>query len=48
MSKKKTLAVQCASSTVTFFLSGIMTVYALSGVVLIFRDSDFETGKTSC
>jgi hypothetical protein len=24
-----------------FFLSGIMSVYALSGVVLIFRDSDF-------
>ncbi|MCH4552963.1 MULTISPECIES: hypothetical protein [Aestuariibaculum] len=24
-----------------FFLIGIMTVYALSGVVLIFRDSDF-------
>jgi hypothetical protein len=24
-----------------FFLSGIMAVYALSGVVLIFRDSDF-------
>jgi uncharacterized iron-regulated membrane protein len=29
-----------------FFLSGIMTVYALSGVVLIFRDSDFfKTGN---
>jgi uncharacterized iron-regulated membrane protein len=24
-----------------FFLSGIMAVYALSGIVLIFRDTDF-------
>lgn len=25
-----------------FFLAGIMAVYAISGVVLIFRDTDFE------
>ena len=24
-----------------FFLAGIMAVYALSGIVLIFRDTDF-------
>ncbi|AJR02927.1 PepSY domain-containing protein [Siansivirga zeaxanthinifaciens] len=29
-----------------FFLAGIMTVYALSGVVLIFRDSNFLKQET--
>jgi hypothetical protein len=29
-----------------FFLAGIMAVYALSGIVLIFRDTDFLKNKT--
>jgi uncharacterized iron-regulated membrane protein len=29
-----------------FFLAGIMTIYALSGIVLIFRDTDFLKNKT--
>jgi uncharacterized iron-regulated membrane protein len=28
-----------------FFLSGIMTVYAISGIILIFRDTDFLKRK---
>jgi uncharacterized iron-regulated membrane protein len=48
MSKKKTSGtMRIFHRYLGFFLSGIMTVYALSGVVLIFRDSDF-LGKTSC
>ena len=30
-----------------FFLAGIMAVYALSGIVLIFRDTDFLKQETS-
>ncbi len=30
-----------------FFLAGIMAVYAISGIVLIFRDTDFLKKKTS-
>ena len=29
-----------------FFLAGIMAVYALSGILLIFRDTDFLKNKT--
>lgn len=29
-----------------FFLAGIMAVYALSGIIMIFRDTDFLKKKT--
>ena len=30
-----------------FFLAGIMAVYAISGIVLIFRETDFLKTKTT-
>lgn len=43
MSKKQNLSntMRILHRYLGFFLAGIMTVYALSGVVLIFRDSSF-------
>lgn len=42
MSRKKStsLKIRAAHRYLGFFLAGIMAVYALSGIVLIFRDSD--------
>lgn len=42
MSRKKptSLKLRAAHRYLGFFLSGIMAVYAVSGIVLIFRDSD--------
>lgn len=43
MSKKRTLSttMRIVHRYLGFFLAGIMAVYALSGIILIFRDSDF-------
>lgn len=43
MSKKPTLSttMRIVHRYLGFFLAGIMAVYALSGIILIFRDSDF-------
>lgn len=43
MSKKQTLStsMRIVHRYLGFFLAGIMAVYALSGIVLIFRDSGF-------
>ncbi|SDW41136.1 hypothetical protein SAMN05444411_101665 [Lutibacter oricola] len=43
MNKKKstTALIRIVHRYLGFFLAGIMTVYALSGVILIYRDTDF-------
>ena len=44
--KKNNFSMRIIHRYLGFFLAGIMSVYALSGIVLIFRDSDFLKKET--
>ena len=44
-SKKNKVSMRILHRYLGFFLAGIMTVYSLSGILLIFRDSDFLKQK---
>jgi hypothetical protein len=44
--KKKYFSMRIIHRYLGFFLAGIMTVYSLSGILLIFRDSDFLKQET--
>ena len=47
MSERGTPAMRLYHRYLGYFLSGIMAVYAVSGVILIFRDTDFLKKETT-
>jgi hypothetical protein len=44
--KKNNFSMRIIHRYLGFFLAGIMSVYAISGIILIFRDSDFLKQET--